>query len=1040
MKVYDHKTIEEKWVQEWIDKKTYSPDMDTANNPYFNLMMFPYPSAEGLHVGNMYAFTGADVFGRYQRMKGHDVFEPIGLDGFGIHSENYAIKVGKHPAEQAKISQERFYKQLSRIGAGYAWDHRLETYDPEYYKWTQWLFAEMFRHGLAYRKKASVNWCPSCKTVLADEQVEDGLCERCKSETTRKETKQWFFKITKYADRLLDNIEKIDWPNKIKIAQRQWIGKSKGLSIDFKVEGLKKPITVWTKYWETVFGTTFLVVAPEHWSLNQMGLSTENAKQVKEYVDKALKKSEQERKTGEGDKTGVFTGVYAINPVNGQKVPVWVADYVLRDVGTAAVMGVPAHDERDFDFVKKFDLPNIQVVSYEDKELDQKVAKGEIACEGKGTLMNSGRFDGMDAWGEGKDKMAEWMIEKNFGRWETTYHLRDWLISRQRYWGPPIPMVHCESCEERKPKVFVVHGTWGAGDGNWFPWLDDYLSQYDVRVTHPTLPDSKLPNYEERMSYIEKEYGDFIDEDTIVIGHSSGAVTALHIAEQQKVKQIILVSPVLSVDNEYKDSLSGFFDEKTGQALFELYNRPVDDKRIEENSGPITVIFSDDDPYLPKSFINEAKKMYGSDNVFIIPGGKHLSSNYVHGFFELLDYLPMNEIENAGWHPVDDGQLPVELPEVSDYRPTGDGKAPLEKAGEEFMYTTCPHCGMRAKREVDVSDTFLDSSWYFMRYPSLGADDVDGKPFSDGRVTKWCPVNAYIGGAEHAVLHLLYSRFVWMALQDWGYIPSDMGDEPFPFLFSHGLIIKDGAKMSKSRGNVVIPDEYIEKYGADTLRTYLMFLGAYNMGGDFRDSGIAGMYRFLSRIWETIYRELGERGLESGKETKTTPKLESKLHETIKKMDHDLSVFKYNTAIAALMELFNVWREEGMVMNQSDIRLVVKLMAPIVPMMSEEIWQTMNQSVGKMGKNEGFESVHLESYPSYDPSKIISSGVLVVVQVNGKKRGEMLIDHDKSDDQSHILEMAKQIEGMDKWMGAGVKKEIFIPAKGERQGLVNFVV
>lgn len=1038
MAVYDHQQLEEKWVQEWIDKKVYSPDLSNAKNPYYNLMMFPYPSAEGLHVGNMYAFTGADVFGRYQRMKGYDVFQPIGLDGFGIHSENYAIKVGKHPADQAKISQERFYKQLARIGSGYAWDHRLETYDPAYYKWTQWLFSEMFKKGLAYRKKASVNWCPSCKTVLADEQVEDGKCERCKNETTRKETEQWFFRITRYADRLLDNIEKIDWPNKIKIAQRQWIGKHKGLSIDFVIENISKPVTVWTKFWETIFGVTFIVVAPEHWITHESYIPQKHKKQVADYVSQALKKSEQERKEGEGDKTGVFTGLYATNPVNGMRVPIWVADYVLKDVGTGAVMGVPAHDERDFVFAKKFALPIIQVVTYDNEEIDAKVAAREIPYEGEGKLCSSGEFDGLSAWGEGKDKMASWMMEKGFASRETTYHLRDWLISRQRYWGPPIPMVQCESCAKHKPKIFIVHGTHGSGDGNWFPWLEQHLSQFEVVVARPTLPDSQTPNYEDRMSYIEKEYGDFIDEDTIVIGHSSGAVTALHIAESKKVKQIILVSPIISVNTEYKDKLSEFFDEITGKALYDLYNRPVDMVKVKHNSGPITVLFSDDDPYLPKSFIDEANEIYGSSNVFTIHAGGHLSTQYEKGFFELLNHLPMTEIEMTGWQAVQENDLPLLLPQLSDYQPTGDGKAPLEKASEEFLYAKCPVCGSKAKRETDVSDTFLDSAWYFLAYPSwksgVGLETSLGQPTIFNRMMDdWLPVDKYIGGAEHAVLHLLYSRFVWMALQDWGYIPKNLSDEPFPSLFSHGLIIKDGSKMSKSRGNVVVPDEYIEKYGADTLRMYLMFLGAYDQGGDFRDSGIAGMYRFLLRVWDIFHDK--EKISES-----TTPQLESKLHETIRKTDRDISAFKYNTAIAALMELFNLWRDPGNVMSLEDSCLVIKLLSPFAPYMTEELWQTTRKTSNGTGKNEPFKSVHLEKFPVFDPQKIISEGILIVVQVNGKKRGEILIPVGEDVAQQEIVRLARSSEGMDKWLVTGIKKEIYIPAKGDRQGIVNFVV
>ncbi|MFC1653964.1 leucine--tRNA ligase [Patescibacteria group bacterium] len=846
MPVYDHKTIEEKWVKEWIDKKVYQPDINSAENPFYNLMMFPYPSAEGLHVGNMYAFTGADVFGRYQRMRGNDVFEPIGLDGFGIHSENYAIKVGKHPADQAKISQERFYDQLSRIGAGYAWESKLETYDPDYYKWTQWLFVQMFKNGLAYRKSASVNWCPSCKTVLADEQVEDGKCERCKNDTTRKKTEQWFFRITEYADRLLNNIKTIDWPEKIKTAQRNWIGRKEGIDITYRIKDSNETVVCFTTRPDTNFGATFVVLSPEHELVDkiissQINVPENTKKEVKNYVDKALKKTEQQRKEEGRNKTGVNTNLFAVNQLNGYEMPVFVSDFVLKDFGSGAVVGVPGHDVRDFEFAQEFDLSVIRVV---EKDGDSsEIVKVEQVQEDEGKMVNSEFLNGMDIH-EATIKMMDHLEKNNWGERVVSYHLRDWLISRQRYWGPPIPMVYCESCEKN-----------GKG---------------------------------------EQKY--------------------------------------------------------------------------------------------------------------------------------------MN-----GWYSVEENELPVELPELSDYKPTGDGKAPLEKANDKFLYTDCPSCGEKAKRETDVSDTFLDSSWYFMRYPSLRSEDVAEKPFNDEITKKWLPVNAYIGGAEHAVLHLLYSRFVWMSLKDWGHIPEELGDEPFPFLFSHGLIIKDGSKMSKSRGNVIIPDEYIEKYGADSLRMYLMFLGSYDQGGDFRDTGIAGTYRFLSRVWETIHDK------EKTGET-TSEKLESKLHETIKKMNADLAKFKYNTAIASLMEMFNVWKEEGMVMAKSDVRLVVKLFAPFAPFMSEQIWQQLISNDEKVDENNAFESVHLERYPEFDESKIVSSGVVVVVQVNGKKRGEVLVENSRSGDEKYIVSLAKSVEGVEKWIEPGIKKEIYVPAGVNRSGIVNFVV
>ncbi|OGD56757.1 leucine--tRNA ligase [Candidatus Beckwithbacteria bacterium RIFCSPHIGHO2_12_FULL_47_17] len=860
----DHKTIESKWRKIWKEKGVYRAKLQSRaksrGKKFYNLMMFPYPSAEGLHVGNMYAFTGADVYGRFQAMRGYDVFEPIGLDGFGIHSENYAIKIGIHPMDQAKISEKRFYDQLSRIGNRFSWEQRLETYDPEYYQWTQWLFVQMWKAGLAYRKKASVNWCPSCKTVLADEQVlvrmpsissslslraeglsersesKDnlgGVCERCSTVVEKRETEQWFFRITEYADRLLDNLKKIDWPKKITIAQEQWIGKSRGLSIDFTVKGVKRPITIWTKFWETVFGTTYLVLAPEHWSVELLQVPNLNKKAVDDYVKMAKNKSDQERLAGAGDKTGVFTGVMATNPVNGESVPVWIADYVLKDVGTGAVMGVPAHDERDFAFAKKFKLGIIQVVNYPDKKIDEQVKNQEISYEGEGKLVNSGEFDGLDAWGEGKAKMAEWIISKKFARWETNYHLRDWLISRQRYWGPPIPMIFCEKCQ---------------------------------------------------------------------------------------------------------------------------------------------------------------------------------------------------------WQAEKEANLPVVLPYLKNFKPTDDGRPPLERAEKSWLYTKCPKCGGQAKRETEVSDTFLDSSWYFLRYPSISSEEsprraparrlLVGQPFDPEITKRWLPVDAYIGGAEHAVLHLLYSRFVWMALRDWGYLPKKLGDEPFPFLYGHGLIIKDGAKMSKSRGNVVIPDKYIDRYGADALRLYLMFIGPYDQGGDFSDTGMRGMSRFLARIEKLVNSPRGEA-------KHSTPGWNRLQHQTVKRVTQAMKNLRYNVALAALMEYVNglekYFTSEVKEVPTSEVfKSLILMLAPFAPYVSEELWE-------KLG---GKFSVHQQPWPKFEERLATNTTSFVVVQVNGKYRGGLEVKPGEAKNKALMIKRARFCANVAKHLiGKTIIKAVFVPGR-----LVNLVV
>jgi leucyl-tRNA synthetase len=823
MNDYDHRKIERRWQRKWAEAGIYKPDLKKAKRPFYNLMMFPYPSAEGLHVGNMYAFTGADVYGRFQRMQGKDVFEPIGLDGFGIHSENYAISIGKHPAEQAKVSEKRFYKQLTEIGNGFSWDNRLETYDSDYYRWTQWLFVQMFKHGLAYRKKASVNWCPSCRTVLADEQVEGGVCERCKTATERREAEQWFFKITEYADRLLENIDKIDWPEKIKTAQRNWIGRSEGAEIDWDLgKGCK--ITTFTTRLDTIFGATFLVLSPEY----AMEASFLQGKEVYNYVIKALGKTEQERKLSEKTKEGVRLHITAKHPLTDERVPIWIAEFVLGDYGTGAVMGVPGHDQRDHDFARQHNIPIKKVIDVEGKSV------GKEAVEEYGILVNSEVYSGMSSQ-QAKKAILRDLENRNSGRKSISYHLRDWLISRQRYWGPPIPMLKCKKC---------------------------------------------------------------------------------------------------------------------------------------------------------------------------------------------------------GWQPVPEKELPVTLPHVEEYKPTGDGRSPLEKAPEFWLYTKCPECGEKAERETDVSDTFLDSAWYFLAYPNLRTKEWKSQkaPFNNKITKRWLPVDAYIGGAEHAVLHLLYSRFVTMALHDWGHLDFE---EPFPFLYSHGLIIREGAKMSKSRGNIVVPDEYIKKYGSDTLRTYLMFLGRYDRGGDFRDAGIAGMNKFLKRVWR-IFQENSK--LKTKTERKTGEALLGTLQRTIRKVTEDIKKFRYNTAIAALMEFVNEWesgiRNQELGLSYEDERKFLKLLAPFAPHMTEELFQILLKSKVKSQKSEVFNSIHVQPWPAYDEKLVQLKEIEIPVQVNGKLRGTVRVSSNKADDKELVVREAKKNERVLKYIkGKKIRKTIWVQGR-----LVNFVV
>ncbi len=898
---YDFKKIEKHWQEAWRTERAYEPDLDKAKRPFYNLMMFPYPSAEGLHVGNMYAFVGSDIYGRFKRMEGHDVFEPIGLDGFGIHSENYALKIGAHPMEQAKVSEERFYKQLEAIGNGFAWNERVETYDPEYYRWTQWLFVEMFKRGLAYRKKQEVNWCPSCKTVLADEQVIKGagvkgqgsskkeeilnVCERCGTEVIKKELEQWFFKITDYAERLLKNLEHLDWSEKIKIAQKAWIGRSDGAEIRFRcqVSGVKKDnaeVRVFTTRPDTLFGATYLVVAPEHEIISNLKSQisppkvdpprAENLKDVEKYIKEAAAKSQEERIAEGREKSGVeLMGIKAINPANKEEIPIWVADYVLGGYGTGAIMAVPAHDERDFEFARKFKLPVKMVVCPHYPAKTCPVM--DTAYTGEGHLVDSGRFDGMES------SKAKWEIMKFVGgERKIQYRLRDWLISRQRYWGPPIPLIFCEDC-----------------------------------------------------------------------------------------------------------------------------------KKSAEGSGV---------------------KGQGSD-------------------------FSNGELENPGWVPVPEKDLPVRLPFIKNFRPTGTGKSPLASV-EEFYEVKCPRCGGAARRETDVSDTFLDSAWYYLAYLTLGGhgsrvkgqENKNQKFILDEQIIKqWLPVDMYIGGAEHAVLHLLYVRFVAMAMHDMGIVkfsakggspPSpgfgragaSGGDEPFKKFRAHGLLIKDGAKMSKSKGNVINPDEYIKNFGADALRMYLMFLAPFEQGGDFRDAGILGVERFLNRVWklsegvppEARLAPWGGTGQGSGV---TGQELKSTLHKTIKKITDDIEHLHYNTAISALMIFF---RElESADLDRAAFEAFIKLLAPFAPHMAEEVWRNV------LGHET---SIHLEPWPEYDEKFTKEKTFTLVIQVNGKVR-------DSVEAPSGITEQEAEETALRRERIAGLvgskkpKRIIYVPGR-----LVNLVL
>ena len=822
--MYDPRAVEARWQTWWEENGTNAPDLDAAERPFFNLMMYPYPSAEGLHVGNLYAFTGADIYGRFRRLRGDDVFEPIGYDAFGIHSENHALKVNTHPMELIPSNIRNFERMLRAAGLMTDWSRTVDTTDPRYYRWTQWIFVQLFKAGLAEKKEAAVNWCPKDQTVLANEQVIGGLCERCDAPVEQRMLSQWFFRITDYAQRLLDNLEWIDWSETTKTAQRNWIGRSDGARLHFPLAGPAGDdghrIEVFTTRPDTLFGATFMVLAPEHPLVERL-TTDERRDEVEAYVRAAAAIDLVERqKADEREKTGVFTGGYARNPATGEDVPVWVADYVLMDYGTGAIMAVPGHDERDFDFAMDFGLPIVEVVRSraflpEGADPRDVPPETEVSAFVEHTsdeiLINSGRFSGMEADAGGR-AITEWLAEKDLGGPEVNYRLHDWCISRQRYWGPPIPIIYCDDC---------------------------------------------------------------------------------------------------------------------------------------------------------------------------------------------------------GAQAVPEEDLPVVLPYVEDFRPTATGVSPLARDAA-FHATTCPACGAAARRETDVSDTFLDSGWYFLRYPSTEFDD---RPFDAERTRKWLPVSSYIGGEEHSVLHLLYSRFLTMVLSDLGHLDFE---EPYDRFRKHGLLIREGAKISKSRGNVILPDEYIERFGADTFRMYLMFLGPFQRGGDFRDSGLAGPERFLKKVWDSVTA-----AAESGRTGFDDPDVERVLHAAIRQITEDLEALSYNTAIAAAMDYLNAVRFGGRTASIDEVRPLVILIAPIAPHIAEELWARLG------GASSLFD--HAE-WPAWDEGKLAVDEVELPVQVNGRLRATIRVARGAPEEvvREAALAEAKVSRQLD---GAQIRKVIHVPDR-----MLNLVV
>ena len=798
---YNHKAIEKKWRQKWEENPV---NVDDGKKPkYYCLDMFPYPSGNGLHVGHWRGYVISDVWSRYKMMQGYYLIHPMGWDAFGLPAENYAIKTGQHPAISTAKNISNIKRQINEIAAIYDWDREVNTTDPDFYKWTQWIFVKMFKEGLAYEKEFPINWCPSCKTGLANEEVVNGCCERCGTPVTKKNLRQWMLRITKYADRLLNDLDKLEWPEKVKKMQTEWIGKSYGAEVDFPVEGKDEKITVYTTRPDTLHGATFMVLAPEH--KLAAGLATPDQKEaVDAYIYAASMKSNVDRMQDK-EKTGVFTGSYATNPLNGAKVPIWLSDYVLADYGTGAIMCVPAHDDRDFEFAKKFDIPIIQVIAKDGKAIENMT---EAYTEASGIMINSGDWNGMES--AVLKKEAPHIIEKmGIGRKTVNYKLRDWVFSRQRYWGEPIPIVHCPKC---------------------------------------------------------------------------------------------------------------------------------------------------------------------------------------------------------GNVPVPEEELPLRLPDVESYEPTGTGESPLA-AIEDWVNCKCPKCGAAAKRETNTMPQWAGSSWYFLRYVD---PHNDNELVSKEKADKYLPADMYIGGVEHAVLHLLYSRFYTKFLYDIGVIDFD---EPFHKLFNQGMITgKNGIKMSKSKGNVISPDDLVRDYGCDSLRMYELFVGPPELDAEWDDRGIEGVYRFLSRFWNLVMDN-------KDKNIKASKEMIKARHKMIHMITTRLEGFSLNTVISGFMECNNnliaIAKKEGG-MDKETLEAAVLLLAPFAPHMGEELWEELGHT----------DSVFHHEWPAHDEEAMKDDEVEIPVQVNGKTKAVISIPVDISKEDA--IAKAKEVLG-DKLSG-NIIKEIYVPKK-----IVNIV-
>jgi len=985
MQHYDPKAIEPKWQKKWEDDGLYkTPEDATLENKTYILPQLPYPSGSGLHVGHAEVYTACDIYARYLRMKGRRVLQVFGLDSFGLPAENYAIKNNVHPRETIEKTGAHFVEQVKALGVSVDWDRFVRSSDPEYYKWTQWLFLVMYKRGLAYRREQSVNWCESCKTVLANEQVVEGNCERCDTVVEQRNMEQWYLKITKYADRLLQDLEKIDWPEETKKRQANWIGRSEGALIAFGIRDSALSIPVFTTAHDTIYGVTFMVLAPEHELVAQLKEQVSNWKEVSAYVDATKKKTEMDRQT-QKEKTGVeLQGVIAINPVNGAEVPVWVADYVLASYGTGSIMAVPGSDERDYEFAQKYNIPVTFVVEGADTFTPYQDIKD---APKKFTVSNSGEFDGQD-FEEARAGMLKKLLNDGAGESQVQFKLRDWSVSRQRFWGAPIPMVSNKERREKKRQYVFVHGYTATGLGNFRAWLKEELEELGHSVIAPDLPNSEKPNVKEQAQYLLDNVK--FDEDTVIVAHSLGGPVTYRVLEQlgHRVAKVVLVDTVLRPD----------FPDKKRPDVEASDSFDFDFEKIRDASDEFVYLADEQNRTIKKEHVEEIVELLDARIVVDAPREVHYTA--------VEEPLVLEEAIVTGLMPVHEDDLPVLLPDDVDFKPTG--QSPLTYS-DDFQKGVEEKYGKGWKREVDTLDTFMCSSWYYFRYLDPNNSDAFA---SKKALDAWMPVDFYLGGEEHVNGHLLYSRFLTKVLHDAGIVSFD---EPFAKHRHQGLILgPDSRKMSKRWGNVVNPTDVVNQYGADTLRMYEMFMGPLEQTKPWSDNGVKGIRRFLEKVWKLQEKVSGDR---------SSVTFDSLVHKTLKKVTDDLEEMKFNTAIAKMMELLNAAQKEEKI-SQKDFELILHMLAPFAPHIAEEMWSSLGHS----------ESITMKQWPDYDESKLVEEKITLVVQINGKVRANIDVDADIDEDSAKAQALAH--ENVVKWLdGTEPKKVIYVKGK-----LVSFVV